>query len=203
MKKNSNLLQLLILICIFLPQRTLSSKEIYETRVLAKNIPDWMKFAVNNIIGKTEIPILVPTIKPTDHTKLIAGSKAKKESYEIYYGTTSNCTATNCSFGRIGGELITVKTRDYDREYKNLLLTVPEIPRNRSLTFQNISNKGGYVTLSRKIKGFFMPSHCYAYCNGATIIWRQDKYQYFVAYRPSGSLEELIKFANSAIENQP
>jgi hypothetical protein len=192
MKKHLNPLQFLAMLSIFLLPGNVLTKDIYEVRVLAKNIPEWSKSAVNNIKGKTQVPILVPTIKIVNYTVVIAKSEADAISYSIYYGGENvPCIISTCGlFGRAGGELITVNTIDYSKEYQNLVLA-PYV------------KKGGYITLSKNVRGFYLPAFCFLYCNGGSIVWRQGKYQYFVSYRRGGSLQELVKFANSAIENQP
>jgi hypothetical protein len=72
-------------------------------------------------------------------------------------------------------------------------------PENQKKT----EEPGGYITLSRGISGFYIPSFCYAYCSDAKIVWLQGEYQYYVAMSRGGTLKKLVEIANSAIENQP
>ncbi len=174
--------------------------------IRAKNIPTEVKYILLKIKSETLVPIIIPTVLPRYDIPLIAGGRVEKkyakDAYEIFYGTSKDCTSNKCSFGSIGGELISDTTEDPIETY-NLGISLyarsgrpPENPKNTE-------EPGGYITLSRGISGFYIPSFCYAYCSDAKIVWQQGEYQYYVAISKGGTLKELSKIANSAIENQP
>jgi hypothetical protein len=175
----------------------------YSGKVLAKKIPPEVKYALAEIKTKTLVPIILPTVLPRYDIPLIAGGevdkKYTKDAYYIFYGTSEKCTSSNCSFGSTGGELISDMTKDPTKEYNQLIsdyVTSGRLPKAPKRL------EGGYITLSRGIRGFYIPSLC-VYCGSAKIIWQQDEYQYFVAIPKVGTLKQLIKIANSAIDNRP
>ena len=174
--------------------------------IRAKNIPTEVKYALLDIKIKTTVPIIIPTILPRDDIPLIAGGRVEKkyakDAYDIFYGTSYACNSNKCSFGSTGGELISDITENPIETY-NLGISLyvrsgrpPEHPKKTE-------ELGGYITLSRGISGFYIPFFCYTYCNDAKIVWQQGEYQYYVAKSKGGTLKELVKIANSAIENEP
>ncbi len=172
----------------------------------AKNIPNEVKYALLDIETKTTVPIIVPTILPRYDIPLIAGGRVEKQyakdAYDIFYGTSHACNSNKCSFGSTGGELISDTTEDPIETYNSGISLYARSGRPSEHP-KKTEESGGYVTLSRGISGFYIPSFCYAYCNDAKIVWQQGEYQYYVARSKGGTLKELVKIANSAIENQP
>jgi hypothetical protein len=176
----------------------------FKGKILAKKIPSEVKYALAEIKTKTLVPIVIPTVLPRYDIPIIAGGRVEKEyakdAYEIFYGTSERCTSSKCSFGSTGGELISEMTEDpikvHQRQVNSYL---------RTGRVQNpIKKQGGYITLARGIRGFYVPSFCLVYCGDDRIVWQQGKYQYYVAIpKGVGRLDELVKIANSAIDNQP
>jgi hypothetical protein len=83
--------------------------------VRAKNIPTEVKYVLLEIKIKTTVPIIIPTILPRYDIPLIAGGRVEnKDAYDIFYGTSRDCTSNKCSFGSTGG--------DNSRPYKRLQL---------------------------------------------------------------------------------
>jgi hypothetical protein len=175
-------------------------------KVLAKDIPHEVQYALTKIRSETLVPIIVPTVMPRYDIAIVAGGRVDKvdadDAYEIFFGTTKECNIEKCSFGKIRGELISSKTDDPLSEYQSLLRTYIFTGRVQ-LRVEHPVEQGGYVVLSKGIKGFYIPAFCTKYCGNPKVVWRQNKYQYYVSISTGEGLKELVKIANSAIDNQP
>ncbi len=69
------------------------------------------------------------------------------------------------------------------------------------VTEERSALEGEPVPLARGITGYFIASECGANCSDATLSWEQNGVQYTIGDK-AGSLDELTKSANSAIENE-
>lgn len=61
------------------------------------------------------------------------------------------------------------------------------------------------IELDKDIRGYFIPSRCYAYCNTAKLIWFNENKVFIVSSKidnSKSSIDELIKSANSYINLQ-
>jgi hypothetical protein len=169
--------------------------------ILAKHIPSEVKYALAEIKTKTLVPIIIPVVLTGYDIPLIAcggvGKKYAVNGYSIDYGFT-DCKYSGKPKFVTGGELISEETLDPIKQYDYLFSIKVSTGR---VTQSKDKTVGGYITLSRGIRGFYIPPFC-PLCS-VKLVWTQGEYQYFIQIPRGGSLKDLVKIANSAIDNQP
>lgn len=165
----------------------------------------------------TRVPILLPKIIISDEISWIKMTapidsiaiQVSKNWYSLYFGGSRVCTSSSCSFASISGKLISAldelidlpNMKSYINQYNEILITYLNFSKKNGT--KPSSTRGGYVTLSRNIKGFFIPSYCLSMCTNAELIWEDGKYVYRILVSRGGTYLKLVELANSAIENQP
>jgi hypothetical protein len=198
------------------------AKEVLEGNENLKDLSAIVNSAIKNGENRlsnvryiTKVPILLPKIIISDETswlKMTApinsiGIQVSKNWYSLYFGGSRVCTSSSCSFASISGKLISAS--DEFRDLPNMKNFINQYNENL-ITYLNFSKKnstkasdtrGGYVTLSRNIKGFFKPSYCLSICTNAELIWEDGKYVYRILVSRGGIQSKLVELANSAIDN--
>jgi hypothetical protein len=198
-------------------------------------IPPIWKDAFLKVSKVTKIPIIIPKVIPKiqdirlqqgGRFGLFGNSNGNANEYTIEIGIFKTCDfmPRNCLLFTITGELITQKTSTWRRSYEYMISAyqndlrlckkypIPScssssIQKKGAITLKQLVNQAGFITLTRKIKGFYIPRYCFATgCRPAQIIWEQNGvYQYSASLYDFNRypLDELVRLANSAIENQP
>lgn len=164
-----------------------------NAKILAKVVPPKLKSAVQEIKFITKVPIVVPLVQDN-----LLGEKGfvSKNVYRIDFNLFKGCRgARGCTYGFIEAELIHKDTLSGIQQYKAYRLDL----------YDYRFGEAREIALPTGISAFYVPPLCTAYCGPSRITWRQDGFQYRVGtyYNDPRSIKELIKWANSAIENQP
>jgi hypothetical protein len=171
------------------------------TSSIASNTPKYIPpnaiSAVENIKKKTRIPVLIPALFKVDSR--IPNNAAKANTQ--WFATQKSYSICFYSFSCIDGEVITEKTLGGSEQFQKLF-TYPEGYLCKPKQDRIVNNRSGFITLSRGVKGFYLMPFSLGYCGYPQVIWRQGRYQYSVSTK-RGTFEELVKLANSAIDNQP
>jgi hypothetical protein len=195
-----------------------------RTYLKAQFIPALWQEAISNIRKITKVPILVPREIPKledsrlDNGMTIFGnSDGNANKYTLEIGLEKKCNwPRNCILFEINGELTTKKTETWEKIYqymldiskgharyckKNPYPSCSEVIQER----KNLLSQVRRVNLAKGVKGIFLPRYCFSTgCLPAQIIWRTNIYQYRIRLRDMNRypLDELVRLANSAIENQ-
>jgi hypothetical protein len=149
--------------------------------------------------------------------QMFGHSDGNTNEYMLDIRLSKECGPRNCILFEMNGELITEKTEPWKKTYQYMLDIsngqASYCKRNPypscSEGFQasnNLLTQVGPITLANGVKGFFLPQYCFATgCLPAQIVWKNNIYQYRVRLHGSyqSPLKELVRIANSAIENQP
>ncbi|MEG4344258.1 hypothetical protein QUB70_13335 [Microcoleus sp. A003_D6] len=125
--------------------------------------------------GKTQVPIFIPSRLPIPPQKLYYQSQATADSYTISMEYTADCRGAGaCTFGEIRGQ----KGGEFSTKVEGVTKTLKN------------------VQLADRVKGVFH-NGCGAYCT-ATLEWKSQNFMYTVAIK-NGRESDLILIANSAI----
>jgi hypothetical protein len=216
------------LFSLFYPCQVLSDgyevPSINRTNKKAQFIPPFWEEAVTKIRVTTKIPILVPReiprledIRLGNGRQMFGYSDGNTNKYTLAIRRFKECGPRNCILFEMDGEVITEKTEVWEKTYQYMLdiseghasycKKNPYPPCSEViLARKDLLNQVAPITLVNGIKGIFLPRYCFATgCLPAQIVWKNDIYQYRVRLHGSyqSPLKELVRIANSAIENQP
>lgn len=163
----------------------------------AKTVLPVFQSVVQQLHGKTQVPIVLPTQIPTanpGHTYAYLLDSAK-DSYTLTLDTTPDCRGKDyCDFGILTAQQVYQNTPSV-RDMYAFELSPKFQPTARSPEQQ------GEVQLSNGITGYFVPYICSANCDTSKLFWEQDGYRYSVGIEVA-SQAAMVKMANSAIENE-
>ncbi|MEE3719915.1 hypothetical protein V2H45_24550 [Tumidithrix elongata RA019] len=172
-----------------------------EAEVLAVSIRPKFRKYIDELRKRTSVPIVLPSVVPGDldinHLKpnlTVQIESATVSKYELVLCLDESRVA--CRYTYFTGEEITPATKTALQRYEELhQLANPKFKPYRS------PEKANNVMLARDIEGFFIPFIGGASASNSYMVWDQNGYRYSIGIK-AGRLEELKKFANSAIENQ-
>ena len=128
--------------------------------------------------NETRVPLRLPTFIPflgtAQNPVFSILEKKDLRNYKILLAWAKDCNGGNwCHLGSIQGSADPIPIDGY------------KVP----------------ISLGGGIRGYFVPSHCYAFCTEATIMWRQDGNHYAVGIK-GGDEKTVLKMADSAVAVQ-
>lgn len=128
---------------------------------------------------KTKIPLRLPTYLPgvdEQHPIFAVIDSADEASYEILLAVELPCEGqNNCTYGSVRGS---------------------------SSRIEDAAVKGIRVNLKGGLRGIFKKAICHAYCDEATLTWKEGEFYYSVGMK-AGKMKDLIDVANSALGKKP
>ncbi len=184
-----------------------------------QHVPPGFESVLKNLQKQTQVPVVLPTRIPTQALVEMGGKPqpylgvelteegefkgvypfvltTTPAAYEVSLDAESDCQGAGaCSFGLLSGQKLMSNTPTVAQEYAYQSEDPTYNPIARS------PEKPGPVSLSKGIKGYFVPYVCGANCDTSKVFWEQNGYRYMVGIRYA-SQKTMIEMANSAIANQ-
>lgn len=128
---------------------------------------------------KTKVPLRLPTYLPgvdEQHPIFAVIDTVDGAGYEILLAVELPCEGqNNCTYGSVRGS----SSRIGDSAVKGI----------------RVNLKGG-------LRGIFKKAVCHAYCDEATLTWKEGEFYYSVGMK-AGKMKDLIGVANSALRKKP
>jgi hypothetical protein len=131
---------------------------------------------IMSALKKTHVPVLLPSYVPSS-ARIYAGIiVSSRSAYEIDIAYIPNChESTACHDGFVRGEAPSKTTTKL---------------------------AGQKIALGHNLIGYFVDYKCGASCGDSTMAWNETGYRYTFGLH-AGSLKQLKRMANSAINNGP
>ena len=172
------------------PGLSFSSAKPKETRLEHFSAPKVVLQGFAPILAELQQKTQIPVVLPADVSAMHDGpfyahiTEATATMYEISLDGSPDCAgAGSCTMGDIAAKK-----------------AAPDGPLGTE-NFEADRHTAQKVTLLGDIPGYFVESECGANCDDSKIYWEQNGYEFMVGIK-SGSREETLKMANSAITNR-
>ncbi|MEO1349083.1 MAG: hypothetical protein AAFW84_09835 [Cyanobacteria bacterium J06635_15] len=171
---------------------------IGNSRVSPATISPQLEGAYERISSRIEFPVLlpveIPNVTDVDNGDYWVTPEIYDDQYFVHIERTADCNeSAHCTTGSFGGELLANA-----ESLEDLYGYIRDLASDRT-----DAEKWQEVSLANNITGTFIPWELTSRCADAKVFWEMPEYEarYYVSY-PCGEIDDMIKFANSVIENQ-